>query len=350
MLSEIPAPEGFKRRGRLALSMADLIASDWTFKLPRAELIRPELPRGLFTNDFHGKEVEDCCIAQVDFLGFSAILGQAAGRAAEIIQTFYQTVELHARLGARAFHKTDQPDVAIFQYADTVNIVGRESGPGGIRPVVLATAHLLASCHGQGLPARAGVSMGEVWAVSPKPDGGSHGDFVSGPGLACAHAVEGAQRWAGGALDPTNQLLMNSGPVQDLLRESWLVEWDVPWKHPDRAGPISYAVNWPKVLHVPDRQTFETLLSLTPDALKNPVFAEKPDYRRRAVEFYQRLGPGGLKASPHAWMQTPFGFAIPLMPNLIQYLLENDPAPPPDDWPAVAPVGLSDPAAKFHGA
>src|ERR1051325_3436917 len=171
----------------------DLIKRPISWTLPTSELTRAGVRRGIKATAFYGKELSGGCIAQVDFLGFVDLLRRAKGRGAEVVHDFYQQTELHARIGARTNGDDQEPTIALFQYADTVNILARDDGPGGIRAVVLATATLLASAHGRGLPARAGISMGEIWAVSHQEQGGLGGDFVSGLGLAAAHMMEVGQ-------------------------------------------------------------------------------------------------------------------------------------------------------------
>lgn len=295
----------------------ELIKTPTTFILPELELVRPGVDRGLTTRALYGKEMDFACVSQVDFLGFSNLLQKAGGKAAEIVQDFYQTTEMHARIGARTDGDDGDPTIALFQYADTINIVARENGDAGIVPVVRATAHLLASVHGRGLPARAAITMGELWAISHREGGGLDGDFVSGPAIARAHEVETAQDWAGAIIDPDCKRLLKSSQVSQLRMGGWLVDADVPTRVKEkRATRRLLAVNWPRVLHVPHNHWLPAVLACA----NEPTQAEAAAWRKRraAVEFYEQHGLGRNHAHDDdvCWLVTPSGKHLPLMPSL----------------------------------
>lgn len=294
----------------------DLVRKPVTFELRRLEIARPDLPRGIFTAPFYGKEMRRACVAQVDFLGFSDLLRRAQGKATEVIHDFYQMTELNTRVGALTT-PSGQPAVAIFPYADTVNILACDDGPQGIRPVVLGVATLLAALHGRGLPARAGISMGEVWAISRKEGGGSDGDFVSGPAVAAAHGVEAAQEWAGGVLDPYCGPLMRSPATRALMKEGWLVRWNVDVKE---GGAVKekelLAVNWPRVLHVPKPGWLEGVLrcGTVPESGEDSAWRK----RKAACRFYDAHGAGTVPehaSDYNPWLLSPSGQHLPIVPG-----------------------------------
>ncbi|MHB1260828.1 MAG: hypothetical protein ACYC2H_03845 [Thermoplasmatota archaeon] len=294
--------------------LMDLLDASRKFEIPEGAIIDAK-GAVVEVGRRYCKVMSNTCVAQIDFLGFSNLLLRADGSPEFILRTFYQETELHARLGARTDGDRGKPTIALFQYADTLVVVARVQGPTGIVPVVKATSFILASCHGRGLPARAGVSIGDLWASSHQPEGGTDGDFVTGPAVAAAHFVEAAQAWAGGALDPRISWRDRfPEETEALQKEGWLVEYEVPWKAPAKIETLALAINWPQALHMYPEAIWD-LLDVQGDEPEDELERRAWTKRKAASDFLGKFPPGPLGHHDiGVFLVSHSGHHFPLMP------------------------------------